>query len=189
MRSLFFLFSLATLALGCGPGPNPALGDCRVRKEGAVLIGTGEDEFVPISSAGVRINSGNQGGEHIWLGLSCKNLGPRVVARFKITDVATGLEITPPGLSQVVELEYDGDSSDLGYGIFGYVEPVRPPPDESGSSSSTGGAGGGSTGTGGAAPMLPDDLTGRAIKIEADVSDNCKKPAVHAEVMTVISSG
>ena len=122
MRSLFFLFSFATLALGCGPGPDPALGECSVRKDGAVLLGTGEDEFQAISSAGVRVNFGNQGGQHIWLGLSCKNLGPRVAAHFKITDVATGIEITEHGLSQVVELEYDGDGSDLGYGIYGYLE-------------------------------------------------------------------
>lgn len=190
MRSFFFLFSLATLAFGCGPGVNPALGDCRVRKEGAVLLGTGEDEFEPISSAGVRIRYGNQGGQHIWLGLSCKNLGPRVAAHFKITDVATGIEITTHGLAQAVDLEYDGEGSDLGYGIYGYLDLGNPwSEDLSGGTGGAGSGGSSSTSTGGAVPLLPGDLTGRTITIEADVSDDCKKPAVHAEVTTVISSG
>ena len=127
MRALFLLCSLATLALGCGPSLDPALGDCSVRKEGAVILGTGEDDFEAVPERGVRINYGNQGGQHIWLALSCKNLGPRVAARFKITDVETGIEITAPGLVQAIDLEYD-------------------------------------------------------------VTDDCKKPAIHAEVTTVISS-
>jgi len=190
MRSSLFLFSLAALSLGCGPGPDPALGDCSVRKEGAVLLGTGEDEFEAISSKGVPINYGNQGGQHIWLGLSCKNLGPRVAARFKITDVATGIEITTHGLAKAVDLEYDGEGSDLGYGIYGYLDLVYTSTDEpggaGGASSSSSSSSSSSTGV---APTLPEDLTGRTIKIEADVSDDCKKPAIHAEFTTVISSG
>lgn len=187
MRTPFFFFTIAALALGCGPGPDPALGDCSVRKEGAVIIGTGEDEFEAVTSAGVPINYGNQGGQHIWIGLSCKNLGPRVAAHFKITDLETGIELTEHGLAQAVDLEYDGKGSDLAYGIYGYLNFSNMPEDPTGGSggaTSTGGTGGG-----GAAPMLPSQLKGRKIKIEADVTDDCKKPLVHGEVTTVISSG
>jgi hypothetical protein len=184
----FFFFTIAALALGCGPGPDPSLGDCGTRKDGAVIIGTGEDEFTAIPGGGVPINHGSQGGQHIWLGLSCKNLGPKVVAYLKITDVETGIELSQHGLAVAVELEYDGKGSDLGYGIYGYLslgQSVEDPAAGSGGASAgTGGAGGG----GGAAPMLPDELAGRKIKIEADVTDDCKKPSIHAEVITRIAS-
>src|SRR4051812_23164550 len=104
MRTAFFLVSLATLALGCGPGVDPNLGDCSARKPGVVLIATGEERFEPIDGEGVRINVGDQGGHHIWLGLSCQNLGPRVIARFKITDLATGIELSQSVLQLAVDL-------------------------------------------------------------------------------------
>jgi hypothetical protein len=188
MRTLFFLLTLGAFGVGCGPGPDPSLGDCATRKDGAVIIGTGEDEFTPMPGSGVPINHGSQGGEHIWLGLSCKNLGPKVAAYIKITDVETGIELSQHGLAVAVELEYDGKGSDLGYGIYGYLELGQslgdPMSGGSGGATSSGAGGGG-----GAAPKLPEDLAGRKIKITADVTDDCKKPAIHAEVITTISSG
>ena len=181
MRTSFFALTIAALTLGCGPGSDPNLGECSTRKPGAVILGTGEEEFEAIPSDGVWLNSGSQGGQHIWLGLSCKNLGPRVVAFFKITDVETGLEITRHGLAQAVDLEYDGNGSDLAYGLYGYLEleQITAYPGEG-----NGGAGG----SGGEGPKLPVNLGGRKIKMEVDVTDDCKKPAIHAEVITVISS-
>ena len=134
----------------------------------------------PCPAAACALNSGSQGGQHIWLGLSCKNLGPRVTAFFKITDVETGLELTRHGLAQAIDLEYDGNGSDLA------VRPLRLPrarrdyglPGERRQRRRTA-----------RAPSSPRDLSGRKIKIEADVTDDCKKPAIHAEVLTVISSG
>ncbi|MFS8069010.1 MAG: hypothetical protein ACMG6S_21830, partial [Byssovorax sp.] len=128
----------------------------------------------------------NQGGQHIWLALSCKNLGPRVTAFFKITDVETGIEITRHGLAQAMDLEYDGNGSDLAYGLYGYIELDQVT--ETTTSGGGGAGGGGTGGNGGESPMLPRDLRGRKIKMEADVSDDCKKPAIHAEVLTVIAS-
>ena len=189
MRDLVFLFTVAALAVGCGPGPDPALGDCSTRKEGAVIIGTGEDEFTPFTGSGVPLNSGNQGGEHIWLGLSCKNLGPKVTAYLKITDVETGIELSRHGLAVAVELEYDGKGSDLGYGIFGYIEPSAGSEDPTSGGSGGAGSGSGAGGSGGAAPRLPENLAGRKIKIEADVTDECKKPKIHAEAITTIAGG
>ena len=181
MRPSFLALTIAALALGCGPGPNPNLGECGARKPGAVTLGTGEEEFERVPSDGVRLNFGSQGGQHIWLALSCKNLGPRVTAFFKITDVETGLEITRHGLAQAIDLEYDGNDSDLAYGLYGYLE-LEQITDYPGEGS------GGAGGSGGEGPKLPRDLSGRKIKMEADVSDDCKKPAIHAEVITVISS-
>lgn len=188
MHKPFLLLTLAAFGLGCGPGPDPALGDCSTRKDGAVIIGTGENEFTPMPGGGVPINYGMQGGEHIWLGLSCKNLGPKVTAYFKITDVETGIEISQHGLAVAVELEYDGKGSDLGYGIYGYLNLNQDPGDPM-SGGSGGASSSGAGGAGGAAPKLPDSLSGRKIKVEADVTDDCKKPKIHAEVITTISSG
>ncbi len=189
MHTFFLLFTVAALGVGCGPGPDPNLGDCAARKAGAVIIGTGEDEFTTMPSGGVPINHGSQGGEHIWLGLSCKNLGPKVTAHLEITDVETGIELTQHGLAVAVELEYDGKGSDLGHGIYGYLQLGQSlgDPMSGGSGGATGGGGAG--GAGGSGPKLPDSLAGRKIKIAADVSDDCKKPAIHAEVITTISSG
>ena len=189
MRISFFALIIATLALGCGPGPNPNLGPCSARGPGAVILGTGEDEFQTVPSEGVRLNFGNQGGEHIWLALSCKNLGPRVTAFFKITDVETAIEITRHGLAQAMDLEYDGNGSDLAYGLYGYIEIDQvTETTTSGGGGGAGGGAGGNGGNGGASPMLPMDIRGRKIKMEVDVSDDCKKPAIHAEVLTVIAS-
>jgi hypothetical protein len=188
MRTAFFFITLAALAVGCGPGLDPALGDCATRKAGAVIIGTGEDDFTPMPAAGVPINYGAQGGQHIWLGLSCQNLGPKVTVYLKITDVETGLELSQHGLAVAVDLEYDGKSSDLAHGIYGYLylgNNVDDTTSGGGGAGGVGGAGGG----GGAPPKLPDNLTGRKIKITADVTDDCKKPTIHAEVVTTISSG
>ena len=175
MRTSFLaLLLLATLALGCGPGRDPNLVECGLRKPGEVLLGTGEDEFEPVTTQGVWINSGSQGGQHIWLALSCKNLGPRVTAFFKITDVETGLELSEHGLASAIDLEYDGEGSDLAAGIYGYLALDQV-------------TGGGEGGSGGEGPKLPYDLSGRRIKIQVDVADECKKPAIHAELTTVIS--
>lgn len=187
MRTPFFFFTIAALALGCGPGPDPALGDCSTRKAGAVIIGTGEDDFTLMPSAGVPVNYGSQGGQHIWLGLSCKNLGPKVTVYLKITDVETGIELSQHGLAVAVDLEYDGNGSDLARGIYGYLAGGGdiPEPGTGSGGASTMGTGS----TGGAAPMITGGLTGRTIKITADVTDDCKKPTIHAEVITKISSG
>jgi hypothetical protein len=196
MHKLFLLFTVAALGLGCGPGPDPALGPCGERKDGAVIIGTGEDEFTAIPSAGVVINHGSQGGEHIWIGLSCKNLGPKVTARLKITDVESGIEMTQRGLAVAVDLEYDGKGSDLGYGIFGYLDFSGFCPGPSGAGGGGAGGAGGNGGTGGSGGSggsggdvnCPNDYSGRKIKIEADVADDCKKPAIHAETTTTLAS-
>jgi hypothetical protein len=188
MRTAFFFFTIAALTVGCGPGPDPNLGDCATRKAGAVIIGTGEDDFTVMPAAGVPINYGSQGGQHIWLGLSCQNLGPKVTVYLKITDVETGLELSQHGLAVAVDLEYDGKGSDLAHGIYGYLDlgHVDPEPDPSGSGGATA-MGTGSTG--GAAPTITGSLAGRKIKVTADVTDDCKKPAIHAEVITTISAG
>lgn len=188
MRTPFFFFTIAALALGCGHGPDPNLGDCATRKAGAVLIGTGEDDFTAMPAAGVPINHGSQGGQHIWLGLSCQNLGPKVVVHLEITDVETGLELSRHGLAVAIDLEYDGNGSDLAHGIYGYLDPGGGDDPTGGSGGATAGGSGGSGGAGGAAPMLPSSLGGRKIKIAADVTDDCKKPTIHAEVITTISS-
>ncbi len=149
MRTSFLaVLLLATLALGCGPGADPNLVECGLRKPGEVLLGTGEDEFEPVTSQGVWINSGSQGGQHIWLALSCKNLGPRVTAFFKITDVETGLEISQHGLASAVDLEYDGKGSDLAAGIYGYLALGLVTGDDPRGS-------GGAGGSGGEGPKLP----------------------------------
>ncbi|MEP7124176.1 MAG: hypothetical protein ABJE95_24830 [Byssovorax sp.] len=188
MRTPFFFLTIAALTVGCGPGPDPALGDCATRKAGSVIIGTGEDDFTPMPSAGVPINYGSQGGQHIWLGLSCQNLGPKVTVHLKITDVETGLELSQHGLAVAVDLEYDGKGSDLAHGIYGYLggggDPTAPDTSGSGGASTSGSSGS----TGGAAPMITGGLAGRKIKVEADVADLCNKPAIHAEVVTKISS-
>jgi hypothetical protein len=188
MRTPFLFFTVAALALGCGPGPDPALGDCAARKPGTVILGTGADAFTPFPGGGVPINYGSQGGQHIWLGLSCQNLGPKVSAYLKITDVETGIELSQHGLAVAVQLEYDGNGSDLGYGIYGYLDLNQSfrDPGGAGSGGATAG-GGGSGGGGGAAPTLPSDLRGRKIKVEADVTDDCKKPAIHVEATTSIA--
>jgi hypothetical protein len=184
MRFPFFLLPLAAVALGCSHGPDPNLVACPARKPGAVIIGTGEDGFEPITSEGVPVNHGSQGGSHIWLGVSCKNLGPKVIVHFTITDVATGIVISQP-LTEALTLEYDGDGSDLASGVFGYIgDSFGGFSDFRADAGADGGSGGASSGS-----PLPSDLSGRTIKIEAEVVDDCKKPQIHAEVTTVISSG
>jgi hypothetical protein len=195
MRSArLLLLPLVVFFAACGPGPDPSLATpCAQRKAGTVLVGTGSDKFEAVGSNGVKINNGPQGGQHIWIGLRCQNLGPKVVATISILDMQTGILMSQTGLASVVELEYNPDAgagTDETGGIYGYLS-LDPPFDGSGGAGGAGGAGGtgGIAGAGGGMPKatLPSDLTGRKVKLVADVTDDCKKPPVHGETMATIT--
>jgi hypothetical protein len=133
-------------------------------------VGTGEEDFEAVGGSGVDVQSGPQGGYHIWIGLSTRALGPKITASYGVRDVETGEDVTEAGLRQVVELEYDEDSStNRAAGIYGYLlDPLET--DE--------GGGGGAPSTG--------DLTGHRVVLWADVTDDCHANPVHGETETVV---
>jgi hypothetical protein len=168
---IFFLLPVAAALLGCGPGLDPNLEKpCGERGTASLVVGPGEDDFEAISSSGVDIQSGPQGGYHIWIGLSTRALGPNVIAHYGVRDVETGEDLTGGGLRQVIELEYDEDSgTNRAAGIYGYLlDPLET--DE--------GGGGGSPSTG--------DLTGHHVVLWAEVTDQCHTEPVRGETETVV---
>ena len=170
-----FVFLLSSILLGgCGPGIDPNLEKpCDQRGPAAVTVGTGEEEFQPISASGVRVNYGDQGGSHIWIGLSCKNLGPKAILSYGVRDVETGQDLDEGSLKEVVELVYDEASgTDRAGGIYGYLRQgyygEGPPPDDF---------------------VDPSELGGRAVLLWADVTDECHDEPVHGEAEATVAGG
>lgn len=160
------LLPLAALLLpACGPGADPALSvDCAERAPGTVVVGTGQESFEAIGDSGVEVQEGPQGGYHIWIGLRCQNLGPRVTAKFGVRDLPTGQDLSFTGLQQSVELVYDEAAhADEIAGIYGYLADTPP----------------------GGDPPGPTDLQGRKIELWAEVIDQCGEP-VTAKTDTVV---
>jgi hypothetical protein len=169
LRLLFSSLVLVLPALaGCGPGVDPVLQEpCAQRGPASVIVGTGSDDYIdPMGS--VLIETGPQGGHHIWMSLSCQGLGPRVAASYGVRDVATGDVISESPLAAAVDLDYDGDTGrDQAGGIYGYLLDYTDeiPPDN----------------------PANGELVGREVVLWADVTDDCHTLPVHAETKAKIA--
>lgn len=160
------LLALPLVLAGCGPGDDPVLQKpCDQRGAASVLVGTGSDDYVDPQGT-VVLEVGSQGGQHIWLGLSCQGLGPRVGAAYGVRDVATGLDISQSNLAEAVDLFYDGEGRDQVGGIYGYLLGWQdnPPPENPASGS----------------------LVGREVLLWADVTDECHSTPLHGETKVKI---
>lgn len=168
LRLLPLAFVLVPLALaGCGPGDDPVLSKpCAQRGPASVIVGTGSDDYVDPRGS-VLLEVGPQGGEHIWMGLSCQGLGPRVGASYGVRDVATGIAISQANLAEALDLFYDGQQRDEAGGIYGYLLGWQddPPPENPASG----------------------DLVGREVVLWADVTDDCHPDPIHAETKVKIT--
>jgi hypothetical protein len=166
MRGSLALLTLLTASslAACNPSDPDLAKPCSARRAAAVTMGTGSDQFQAVDAAGVLIQTGPQGGNHIWMGLACRGLGPEVTLGYGIKDVPTGTDLTGV-LEQVVDLTYDSatDTDEAG-GMRGYLEP----PD-----------------TG---PITQvSDIVGHQVTLWADVTDTCHTTAVHAEVQALVT--
>jgi len=140
---------------------DPSLeGGCAERGVREVVVGTGVEGFEVIDpEEGVFPVTGSQGGQHVWISVRTRGLGPHVVAQFGIVDVETGFDWSGP-LERAAEVEFN---SDVGMsevvGFYGYLKRC---------------------GTG-----CPDASMGRRVKIWAKVQDQCKVPVL-GEVETMM---
>jgi hypothetical protein len=159
MRLLPLSFlSLLSLA-GCPEPTDPDLAKpCGQRRAASVLVGTGSDQFQPIPADGLLIQTGPQGGNHIWMAFACRGLGPTVGVSYGIKELSTGTDVTGT-LDEVDTLQYDPASdTDQVAGIRGFfaLEPTDAITD-------------------------PSQLVGKTVMLWADVTDSCSLPAVHGE--------
>jgi hypothetical protein len=104
------------LTAACGP---PAL-DCSTHPVGHVTVGTGAETFEPIGADGVLIQSGPQGGHHLWVGIRCEDLGSSVTVRYGIRRKGTNESLSPEGLARQVDLDTAGEVQEAG-GLYGYL--------------------------------------------------------------------
>jgi hypothetical protein len=106
--------AMIALLSGCpspplvAPGDPPA--DCATRGKPVVEVGTGTDTFTATTD-GLLIESGIQGGNHIWLSVWTKNLGPTVVIEYGIRDPQTGDLISQGDLSTITDLAPRSDGA------------------------------------------------------------------------------
>jgi len=163
MRRLLALLTAASLA-ACTPTDPDLSKPCSARGAAAVTMGTGSDQFQALTSAGVQIQTGPQGGNHLWMGLDCRGLGPEVTLGYGITDVPTGTDLT--GLLELVaDLTYDtATGTDQVAGIHGYLD--VPPP----------------------APLTAlTQIVGHQVTLWADVTDSCHATPIHAEAQALVT--
>ena len=163
MRALAVLLTLVALG-GCTPTDPDLAKPCSARRAAAVTMGTGSDQFEAVGAAGVLIQTGPQGGNHIWMGLACRGLGPEVTLGYGIKDVPTGTDLTGE-LEQVVDLSYDsGSDTDQAGGMRGYLNPPETGP-----------------------ITQVSDIVGHQVTLWADVTDTCHTTAIHAEVPALVA--
>ncbi len=164
MRSAAVFLPLLFLA-GCPAPTDPDLDKpCGSRRAASLAVGTGSDQFEAVDSQGVQIQTGSQGGNHIWIAVSCRGLGPDIGLTCDIKDDMTGTDVTGT-LQQVVSLQYDQASdTDQAVGIYGYFS-LRPTD----------------------AISEPSQLVGHVVTISADATDTCHATPLHAEVKATVA--
>ena len=165
MRHATFLLPLSLLLAGCPAPTDPDLDKpCGARRAATLQVGTGASQFEAVGAAGVPIQTGPQGGNHIWIGVECQGLGPNLVMSYGIKELSTGTDVTGT-LESVVPLQYDQASdTDQAAGIYGYF--ALTPTD---------------------AIMTPSQLVGHEVLLWADGNDTCVKTPLHSEVKTTVT--
>jgi hypothetical protein len=161
---IFVVFAAALALAACTPTDPDLSKPCGARRAATVTMGTGADQFQAVGAGGVLIQTGPQGGNHIWMGIDCRGLGPQVSLGYGIKDVPTGTDLTGL-LEQVAELTYDSATDSDGVaGMRGYL---YPPP---------------------SSPIMDvSQIVGHQVMLWADVTDTCHATAVHAEVEALVT--
>ena len=122
-----------------------------------MTVGTGADTYEAVPAQGVLVETGSQGGNHIWVGIACRGLGPQVALSYGIKEVDATLDVTG-NLEQVVDLVYDPASdTDWGAGIRGFFM------------------------------VSPDQVIGHHVMLWADVTDTCIGTPVHGEATALVT--
>jgi hypothetical protein len=160
------VLAFLTVCPGCTPTDPDLEKPCGSRRAPSVVMGTGEDQFLPVGAGGVPIETDpTLGFNYLWMAVACRGLGPDINLSFGITDVATGISLTGTLPPQRVELTYDSSSDqDEGWGLQGDFQLA-------------------------AAGPFPnaDLLIGRPVTFWADVSDACYTTPIHATAPTVVT--
>jgi hypothetical protein len=161
MRRLFLLFlpaSIVAVLAGCPPAA-PDLGDppadCATRPPPLVSLLPNEVDGGPgPADAGLLITEGIQGGDHIWLNVKVRHLGPTVLIEPTVRDAKTGELLSQVDLSEVDDLA-----------DFGVANPVEPD------------GGWPVVQVQGRLEASPDSVIGRAVTLSATVTDACPRSA------------
>ncbi len=88
-----------------------------------VVAGTGESAFEPLGpSVVVPLNSGPQGGFHLWVALRCEGCGAEGTISYAVRDAATNELLTYDGIKQIVQFTDATPPWKEAAGIFGYLQ-------------------------------------------------------------------
>jgi len=104
------LLLLALVAAGCTP-----------ERDDPFQVGSGEDEFEDVIGDEVDVISGDQGGQHIWISIRCRDCGPSGTVRFGVIDVKTGEPVTQEGLAAQVDLQREDEWLQV-VGLTGFLD-------------------------------------------------------------------
>src|SRR5438552_1914737 len=93
VRAHIVLLSTVLLA-GCPATPtDPDLAKpCGARRAPSLTVGSNDDATVP--AQGVLVETGPQGGNHIWMAIACRGLGPQVSLSYGIKEVDANVDVT-----------------------------------------------------------------------------------------------
>ncbi len=93
---------------------------CRC-EEASIAVGTGRDEFIPIT-AGDRIEMtyGPQGGWHIWGSIQAKNTRNVIVVRMEVEDLQSGERIVD--VTHQIALSMHNECTGSYTGLYGFLE-------------------------------------------------------------------
>jgi hypothetical protein len=158
VRASLALVALCFLA-GCpDPPTDPDLAKpCGARRALAMTLGTGAAQYEAIDPQSVLIETGPQGGNHIWMGIACRGLGPEVELSYGIKEIADGTDVTGT-LELVVDLAYDPSSdTDQAAGIHGYFQ------------------------------VDPLTVVGKQVTLWAEATDTCSATPVRAEAQALVT--
>jgi hypothetical protein len=83
------------------PGDPPA--DCATRPPAKITVSSSDGTTLRDVDAGLLVTQGFHGGEHIWIGVACENLGPNVLVEPTVRD-ENGKVISEPDLYALFDL-------------------------------------------------------------------------------------
>jgi len=179
MRPSLLLLALPLLAACTATDPDLDR-PCGQRGNASVVVGTGTLEYLPISDAGIVIETDAQGCKSVLMSVACRGLGPQVTLSYGVRQPSNGANLTGK-LFDGVNLSYDPiTQTDQAWGISADFRP------DAGVSLDAGASGdGGASGDAGAL-LLPDpwcqistsqQLVGQKVLLWAQAKDLCPAQA------------
>ena len=134
-------------------GCGPSAEECRARGTAALEAGTGDAGFTTIPADGILIQEGLQGGSHLWIGARGKGFSTDSIdVSYGVRDATDQTLLSQDGLETSVVIHQDADGTQSFWGLQGRLA------------------------------VQESDVIGKDVILFVNVTDDCHKGAVVAEV-------